>query len=141
MIFLENLTELLVSTDLLEEIATYVSQRDIELILSDDDFIRMINKEHRGKDAPTDVLSFPISGDRESEPVGSIVISMNQVIAQAEAFGHLPQDELALLFIHGLLHLLGHDHESDKGQMRKHEEELIRHFDLPTSLIVRSERF
>jgi probable rRNA maturation factor len=139
MILLENLTDLLISVDLLEKIAIYLTDKDIELILGDDDFIQAMNHKFRRKNDPTDVLSFPIRGDRENEPIGSIIISMDQVIEKAEAYGHLPQDELALLFIHGLLHLMGFDHERDNGEMREKEEKLIWRFGLPTSLIIRAE--
>ena len=139
MIILENTTDLQVSIELLEKIADTLTTRDIELILCDDPSIQYINKNFRYKNKPTDVLSFPIGGDRSNEPLGSIVISMDHVSAKAQELGHLPQDELALLFIHGLLHLLGHDHEKDHGEMRKEEERLIRRFDLPRSLIVRTE--
>ena len=59
---------------------------------------------------------------------------------KSKELGHTPQDELALLFIHGLLHLLGYDHECDNGEMRAKEEELIKKFDLPESLIIRTDR-
>ncbi len=139
MIVLENLTDLLISTELLEKIAKYLTNRDVELILCDDEFIKTVNKKYRRKNDPTDVLSFPIRGGRENEPVGSIVISLDKVARQAEEFGHSRQDELALLFMHGLLHLLGYDHEKDNGEMRQIEEKLIWRFGLPPSLIVRSE--
>jgi len=139
MILLENTTDLLVSIKLLEKIANHLTKKDVELILCDNDFIQAINHKFRRKDDPTDVLSFPIRGDRENEPIGSIIISMDQVIEKAAIYGHLPQEELALLFIHGMLHLLGYDHEKDHGEMRAKEEKLIWRFDLPSSLIVRTE--
>jgi len=139
MIILENTTDLLVSIDQLETIADSLTQRDIELILCDNRSIQYINRHFRHTNAPTDVLSFPIGGDRSNEPLGSIVISMDYVSTKAQELGHLPQDELALLFIHGLLHLLGYDHEKDQGEMRREEERLIRRFNLPKSLIVRVE--
>jgi probable rRNA maturation factor len=80
MILLENLTDLLISVDLLEKIAIYLTDKDIELILGDDDFIQAMNHKFRRKNDPTDVLSFPIRGDRENEPIGSIIISMDQVV-------------------------------------------------------------
>jgi probable rRNA maturation factor len=139
MILLENPTDFPASTDLLEKIASHLTDRDIELILGDNDFIQAINHKFRQKNEPTDVLSFPICGSRENEPIGSIIISTDQAKEKAEAYGHLPQEELALLFIHGLLHLLGYDHEGDDGEMREKEEKLILHFELPSSLIVRTE--
>lgn len=136
---MENLTDFQVSTELLEKIAKYLTDRDVELILCDNDFIQTINSKYRRKDDPTDVLSFPIRGGREHEPVGSIVVSMDQVIEKSEELSHSPQDELALLFTHGLLHLLGFNHEKDQGEMREKEEKVIWRFGLPESLIVRSE--
>jgi len=139
MIILENITDLIVPIDHLERIATYLTEKDVELILCDNEFIQFLNSIHRRKEDPTDVLSFPIRGDREHEPAGSIVISMDKVKEKAIELDHTEQDELTLLFIHGLLHLLGYDHEKDDGEMREMEEKLIWHFDLPKSLIVRTE--
>ena len=139
MIVLENTTELLVPIDHLEKIASLLTKKDIELILCDNDFIQNLNDIHRRKNDPTDVLSFPMRGAREHEPAGSIVISMDKVKEEAARFEHSEKDELALLFIHGVLHLLGYDHEKDNGEMRALEEKLILHFNLPKSLIVRTE--
>ncbi len=139
MILLENMTDLIVSVEHLEKIAQHLTNKDIELVLCDNDFIQLLNHVHRRKDDPTDVLSFPLHGNREHEPAGSIVISMEKVKEKAIELGHTEKDELTLLFIHGMLHLLGHDHEKDNGEMRAMEEKLIRRFDLPKSLIVRNE--
>ena len=139
MIILENMTDLIIPTGHLEKIASHLTEKDVELILCDNEFIQFLNGIHRRKDDPTDVLSFPIRGDRTHEPAGSIVISMGKVKEKAIELGHTEQDELTLLFIHGLLHLLGYDHETDDGEMRKLEEKLIWRFDLPKSLIVRTE--
>ena len=139
MIVLENITDLIVPIDHLEKIADYLTEKDVELILCDNEFIQFLNSIHRRKEDPTDVLSFPIRGNREHEPAGSIVISMDKVKEKAIELDHTEQDELTLLFIHGLLHLLGHDHEKDNGEMREMEEKLIWRFDLPKSLIVRTE--
>ena len=86
---------------------------------------------------PTDVLSFP-SDPFPGAPLGSIVISVDKVASVAQELGHSENDELSLLFIHGLLHLLGFDHEIDSGEMRAKEVELIEKFNLPKSLIVRT---
>ena len=72
-------------------------------------------------------------------PLGSIVISIDTAKKEAEEFGHSIEDEIKLLFIHGLLHLLGYDHEIDNGEMRAKEAEIIEKFNLPKSLIVRNE--
>ncbi len=74
-------------------------------------------------------------------PLGSIVISADLVKEKATEFGHNAEDELSLLFIHGLLHLLGFDHEVDNGEMRDKEKDIIVNFSLPSSLIVRTEEY
>ena len=72
-------------------------------------------------------------------PLGSIIISEDFVKQKALEFGHTSSDELALLFIHGLLHILGYDHEVDDGEMRKMEKELVKRYNLPKSLIIRTQ--
>ena len=139
MILLENQTDIKIDTSSLDAIAKSLSDRDIELILTDDIQIQALNRRYRGHDRATDVLSFPIEGNLITQPLGSIVISLNHVYKNANEYGHLPKEELALLFIHGMLHILGYDHEKDDGQMREIEAKLIRRFKLPRSLIVRSE--
>ena len=138
MIELDNQTSLEVSTPLLETILSSFSDKEIELLILTNDEIQEINKEQRGIDKPTDVLSFPYE-DMPMSPLGSIVISSNFVQEKALEFGHTQNDELSLLFIHGLLHILGYDHEVDNGEMRQKEEELIEKFSLPKSLIVRTQ--
>ena len=114
-----------------------VSTKDVELILCDNVEIRELNKEHRDIDAPTDVLSFPLE-EFPHAPLGTIVISIDYAKEISSKLGHTIEEEIALLFIHGMLHLSDMDHESDDGEMRKREMELIEHFTLPKSLIVRS---
>lgn len=151
MIDLDNQTTLSFDLEALEKIASSLSIKEIELIITDDKNMKELNLKHRGKDTSTDVLSFPMdtpfteqsdidmsSGISLNIPLGSIVISESSVIEKSKELDHSVQDELSLLFIHGLLHLLGFDHESDEGEMRRREEELIALFDLPKSLIVRT---
>ena len=138
LIDLVNETDLLVDTDLLQKIAEDLTQRQIELIITDNEGIRALNAHHRQKDSATDVLSFPL-GDTPHAPLGAIVISKDFVIQKAKELGHSKQEELTLLFIHGLLHLLGFDHETDNGEMRQKEEVIIDAWKLPKSLIVRTE--
>jgi probable rRNA maturation factor len=139
LIDLINETDLLVDTDLLEKIAEDLTQRQIELIITDNEGIAALNKTHRDKAEPTDVLSFPMEDTIPHTPLGVIVISKDYVIKNAQAYGHSKQEELTLLFIHGLLHLIGFDHETDEGQMRRKEEVIINAWKLPKSLIVRNE--
>ena len=146
MIDLDNQTELAVDLEALEKIAESLSDKEVELIITDDETIQELNAQHRGKNNTTDVLSFPMEAPFTEQsifgmPLGSIIIAESFVKDKAAAFGHSIQDELSLLFIHGLLHLLGFDHENDHGEMRAREKELIEAFDLPNSLIVRTEEY
>jgi len=143
MIDLDNQTTLHFKLALLEEIASTLSTKEVELIITDDKTMQALNSEHRGKETSTDVLSFPMDTPFTEQsifgmPLGSIVISETYVKEKAKALGHTVQDELSLLFIHGMLHLLGFNHEIDSGEMRQREENLIKQFDLPKSLIVRT---
>ncbi len=140
---LENQTSLPIDIDDLEKIAQSLTVKEIELIITDNETIQELNQEYREKNKPTDVLSFPMDAPFTEQsifgmPLGSIVISADLVKEKADEFGHTIQDELSLLFIHGLLHLLGFDHETDDGEMRMREKEIIEAFDLPSSLIVRT---
>jgi len=144
MIDLDNQTTLTVDLDALEKIAQTLTTKEVELIITDDKTMQALNAEHRGKDTTTDVLSFPMDTSFTEQsifgmPLGSIIIAESFVKEKAVLLKHSTQDELSLLFIHGMLHLLGFDHESDDGEMRHREKELIEAFDLPNSLIVRTE--
>lgn len=138
MIELDNRTLLEIDISLLEAIASTFTQKEIELIITTNEEIKDINKEHRNIDKDTDVLSFPYE-DMPMAPLGSIVISAVHVEEKAKALGHTNADECALLFIHGLLHLLGFNHEVDNGEMREEEARIIEKFNLPKSLIIRND--
>ena len=138
MIELDNRSSLEIDEPFLNSIAETLTDREIELIITSDQEIQEINAANRGINKATDVLSFPYE-DMPMTPLGSIVISANHVTDKAVEFKHKQSDELALLFIHGLLHILGYDHEVDAGEMRKEEERLINEFGLPQSLIIRTE--
>jgi len=113
--------------------------KTVELVISDSKYIQNLNREYRAQDSATDVLSFPMLSIDPLAPLGSIVISQEHVINMASELGHTTEQELALLFTHGLLHLLGYDHENDESQMRDIEEEIVSAHNLPKSLIVRNE--
>ncbi len=141
---MDNQTTLTIDIDALEKIAETLSTKEVELIIVDDETMFTLNSEHRGKESTTDVLSFPLEMPFTEQPIfdvplGSIVIAASFVKEKAMQLGHSEQDELSLLLIHGMLHLLGFDHEVDDGEMRAREKELIEQFDLPKSLIVRTE--
>ena len=137
-IVFENETSYTIDKEFLNKIAKDVSDGEIEFILTSNDEIQEINLTTRGIDKPTDVLSFPYE-NMPNTPLGSIVISVDFVKEKAELYGHSFNDELSLLFIHGLLHLVGYDHEVDNGEHRDAEEKLIKKFNLPNSLIVRTQ--
>jgi len=139
MLNIENLTNIEININLLEKIANNLTHREIDLTICDNTLIQKYNHQYRNIDKATDVLSFPIEGIFDNMPLGSIVISADFIKDKSDEFGHNNKEELTLLFIHGLLHLLGYDHEIDSGEMRAKEQEIITKFNLPKSLIVRVE--
>lgn len=118
----------------------------VGLVVTTDQGIREMNLRHRGIDAPTDVLSFPLreydSPEKprrgfplppgEPVPLGDIVISYERAVEQAREYGHSLERELAFLTVHGAMHLLGYDHEEpgDAEQMRRQEEAALQRLGL-----------
>ncbi len=137
MIYFDNRTDFEYDIVALEPIVSELSDRDVEVIFTSDEEIADINEAFRGIAEPTDVLSFPLEQMPHS-PLGTVIISIDHARAKAKELGHKIEEEIALLFIHGMLHLLGYDHERDEGEMRARETELIVHHNLPNSLIQRS---
>lgn len=129
--------------DLAEKIASELTDKDIELVIVDESAMKAINSAQRGIEKATDVLSFALKAvpNVANLPLGSIVINANAVKDEAKARKHSKEAEFTLLFLHGILHLLGFDHEKDSGQMREKERQIIEKFKLPQSLIIRSEEF
>lgn len=105
-------------------------------LLTGDAELRRLNCEFRQQDYPTDVLSFPSESPAGS--LGDIAISVERARAQAAEHGHDTPTEIRILLLHGLLHLLGHDHETDHGQMRRLESKWRRTLGLPGGLIERA---
>lgn len=115
----------------------YGQSCEVSVTLTDDEGIWAVNKEYRGIDKPTDVLSFPLTDfDATEEPpadeptvsLGDIVVSLERAEAQAAEFGHSPERELAFLCVHSTLHLLGYDHElsdEDDADMRRRQREIL----------------
>ncbi|MHB1133651.1 MAG: rRNA maturation RNase YbeY [Chloroflexota bacterium] len=108
---------------------------EVELLLVSDAAIHELNEQYRGVDAPTDVLSFPLQDEGAADTpfvappdgvqrLGDIVISVPRAVAQAGEYGHSAEREVAYLFAHGMLHLLGFDHEEESArqEMRVREE-------------------
>jgi probable rRNA maturation factor len=96
--------------------------------------VRELNRRYRDKNVPTDVLSFPAD---EPGQLGDIVIALDVARRQARAAGHSLATEFRVLALHGLLHLLGYDHERDNGEMRRLEQRLRRAGGLREGLIER----
>ncbi|MDD4170157.1 MAG: rRNA maturation RNase YbeY [Desulfotomaculaceae bacterium] len=114
----------------------YEDEAEISLVFVNDNYIRDLNLQYRGIDSPTDVLSFAML---EGEPLqggeamlGDVVISLQAARRQAEEYGHSFRREVAYLTIHGVLHLIGYDHqtEDERRIMRNHEEELLARLEL-----------
>lgn len=109
--------------------------RAFECLITGDAELQRLNHRFRGKDQPTDVLSFP-----DAAPdglIGSIAISLRRAAAQAREFGHSTEDEVRILMLHGVLHLMGMDHESDRGRMARAEKRWRAKLGLPNGLIER----
>jgi probable rRNA maturation factor len=124
MLDFDNQTTFEIDAVIFEDIKEVVApNKMLELIIVDDGTIQELNREHRKLDKPTDVLSFPIK-ESKTNFIGSVIISADTAKRVAQELGHSMEDELKILFIHGLLHVMGFDHETDNGQM-KAEEELV----------------
>jgi probable rRNA maturation factor len=110
---------------------------EVEVLLASDRTLRRLNREFRGKDAATDVLSFPALDEAAGTHAGDLAISLETAGRQAREFGISLRDEVRVLLLHGLLHLAGMDHEVDSGEMAAREAELRRKLRLPVGLIAR----
>jgi probable rRNA maturation factor len=113
----------------------------VTIALVDDVAMRRLNRAFAGKDAATDVLSFAAGDGRGSERfLGDIVIATGVARRQARVAGHAYAQELRVLALHGLLHLLGHDHETDDGRMARLEARLRRRGGVTAGIIERAAR-
>ena len=101
----------------------------VTCLIASDVELQELNRKFRGKDYPTDVLSFPPE---------DIAISYDRAAAQAAELGHTVEVELRILMLHGLLHLAGMDHETDAGEMRRSEARWRKRLGLPSGLIERA---
>ena len=104
----------------------------LSMVFCDDEAIKDLNNEYRGKNEPTDVLSFPMELENfvpEIRMLGDIVISTDTAIRQAKEYNHSVITEIVILMIHGLLHLHGYDHieEDDCKKMRAREAEILKY--------------
>jgi probable rRNA maturation factor len=111
---------------------------EVGLVFTDSETVQQLNRDYRGVDEPTDVLAFYMLPQKGADSsfalppdgvtrLGEVIISYPQAVAQAREQGHSPERELTLLVIHGMLHLLGYDHEEPEAEskMRERERELL----------------
>ena len=133
-------------------VAPASARGNVTIVLATDARVRKLNHDYRGKDYATDVLSFPTDDDgapaaagaknvknaKTARHLGDIVIARGVATRQAREVGHAVSTELRILALHGLLHLLGYDHERDAGEMARVERRLRRRGGLREGLIERA---
>lgn len=144
-IALNNMQDMYPDTEKLDALARRVLGRialdreldedmEVGVLWVDDSYIHTLNKQYRGKDCSTDVLSFALREQMEEEPavmedpfeemlLGDIVISLETARRQAEEYGHTLEREVAFLLVHGMLHLLGYDHDKDEDRLVMEQEQ------------------
>lgn len=125
----------------IQEFATALSVevaggRSFECLVTNDRELRRLNSVFLQHDYATDVLSFPASST--SYILGELAVSVQRAEAQAQEFGHTRLDEVQILILHGLLHLTGLDHETDRGKMARAERKWRSKYGLPPTLIARA---
>ncbi len=118
-----------------------VENGEVSVTLTDNEYIHKLNKEYRGIDRPTDVLSFALNESEEPEVddgpdinvLGDLVISVERAREQAADYGHSVRREVAFLTVHGMLHLLGYDHmeEADRLEMEKEQRFVMEKLGIP----------
>lgn len=136
-VFMPDILERAAKIALLQQSAPDV---DLTLVLTGDTQIQVLDRDFLGKDAPTDVLSFPAC---ETDPetgrryLGDIIISVPRAEAQSIAAGHSLEAELSLLVVHGVLHLLGHDHAGaeEKARMWAAQSEVLTRLGIPPTIV------
>jgi probable rRNA maturation factor len=111
----------------------------VSVLITGNSGMRRLNARFRGKDLPTDVLSFPAPAPANGF-VGDIAISFEIAAHNARLLQHSVPDEIRILILHGILHLAGYDHENDQGEMARKEIALRKKFALPTGLIERGSK-
>jgi len=113
-------------------------RRPVNVLVTSNRELQALNRRFRGKDEPTDVLSFPELPGAKARYAGEIAVSAEIASRNARALGHSAAAEIKILALHGILHLRGYDHETDNGQMARREERLRRALGLPAGLIERN---
>ncbi|MGO9643016.1 MAG: rRNA maturation RNase YbeY [Terriglobales bacterium] len=133
-----DLTELALSRFLARARRAAGLKGAVNVLVTSSAEMKSLNRRFRGKDKPTDVLSFPAEPGAQKDFAGEIAISAEIATANACALGHSPAQEVRILVLHGILHLRDYDHERDRGQMAKREEQLRAQLHLPLGLIART---
>jgi len=110
----------------------------VDVLITNDREMRVLNKRYRGKDSTTDVLSFPAAAGLPGKLAGDLAISAEIASVNAKEFGHTAVEEIKILILHGVLHLAGYDHERDNGRMARREKLLRSQLGLPMNLIDRA---
>lgn len=110
---------------------------NVNVLITSSREIQSLNRRFRGKNKATDVLSFPALESAGNAFAGDIAISADVAAQGARRFGHKTADEIKILALHGVLHLAGYDHENDKGEMARKEQQLRKKLGLPLGLIER----
>lgn len=110
--------------------------RNFTVLVSNDSELQRLNAEFLDHDYPTDVLSFPSL--EEEDGLGEMAISADRAQEQSAEFGYDVNTEIEILMLHGVLHLLGHDHEKDRGRMKRLEKKWRTALGLPAGLIERT---
>jgi len=130
-------------TKLLEEVGEFVLrmegypvESEVSIVLVDNSYIRELNLTYRGYDSPTDVLSFCLSdgltGQENDQILGDVVISMEKAKEQAREYGQTLEREVAFLALHGILHLIGYNHDTleSEAEMKEKQDFVLKHFKL-----------
>lgn len=152
-VLISNLQEQITVDGELEELLTMVVEQalgehsipakaEVSLAFVDDAYIADLNRQYRGIDGPTDVLSFAMlegpdmPGDEEEPLLGDVVVSLETARRQAEEYSHSFKREVVYLTVHGVLHLMGYDHQTqpDQQSMRTQEEKILTRAGLPAPL-------
>ena len=139
-IYFENETDTTIDAAILDNMKRVIEKTvaeeydgrsfEVSVTIVTNDKIRALNAEYRGKDAPTDVLSFPMDEFDDTshvEPLGDVVISIERAKKQAEEYGHSLKREIAFLTAHSMLHLLGYDHmePEEEAEMFRRQKEIL----------------
>jgi probable rRNA maturation factor len=110
----------------------------VSVLVTSNRELRSLNRRFRGKDKPTDVLSFPAPAGVPEDYAGDLAISADLASQNGRRLGHSAAEEVKILVLHGILHLAGYDHERDNGAMARKEDRLRRELRLPVGLIERN---